>query len=109
MLVALVVSVVIIEGAFRPDLGWRPLVTAVTVALAFTLPWRRAHPMAVIVVAFGTLAVIDGAAAVMGAEPVGLWPGWAGERSPSATTGPSCRSWLGAPVALPKGWESLPS
>ncbi len=72
MLVALVVSVVIIEGAFRPDLGWRPLVTAVTVALAFTLPWRRAHPMAVIVVAFGTLAVIDGAAFVLGAEPVGL-------------------------------------
>ena len=72
MLVALVVSVVIIEGAFRPDLGWRPLVTAVAVALAFTLPWRRAHPMAVIVVAFGTLAVIDGAAFVLGAEPVGL-------------------------------------
>jgi len=72
MLVALVVSVVIIEGAFRPDLGWRPLVTAVAVALAFTLPWRRAHPMAVIVVAFGTLAVIDGAAAMMGVGPVGL-------------------------------------
>jgi signal transduction histidine kinase len=72
MLVALVVSVVIIEGTFRPDLVWRPLVTAVAVALAFTLPWRRAHPMAVFVVAFGTLAVLVGAAFVLGAGPVGL-------------------------------------
>ena len=34
MLVALVVSVVVIEGAFRPDLVWRPMVTAVAVTLA---------------------------------------------------------------------------
>ena len=72
MLVALVASVVIIEGAFRPDLVWRPLVMTVAVALVFTLPWRRAHPMAVVVVAFGTLAVIDGAAFVLGVEPGGL-------------------------------------
>lgn len=72
MLVALVMSVVVIEGAFRPDLVWRPMVTAVAVALAFTLPWRRSHPMAVVVVAFGTLALIDGAAVVLGAGPVGL-------------------------------------
>ena len=72
MLVAVVVSVVVIEGALRPDLVWRPMVTAVAVALAFTLPWRRSHPMAVVVVAFGTVGVIDGAAAVMGVGPVGL-------------------------------------
>ncbi len=72
MLVALVVSVVIIEGAFRPDLAWRPLVMMVAVALAFTLPWRRAYPMTVVVIAFGTLAVIDGVAFVLGAEPGGL-------------------------------------
>lgn len=73
MLVALVVSVAVIEGAFRPDVVWRPMVTAVAVALAFTLPWRRSHPMAVVVVAFGTLAVIDGATAVTGVGPVGLY------------------------------------
>lgn len=72
MLVALVVSIVIIEGAFRPDVVWRPMVTTVAVALVFTLPWRRSHPMAVVVVAFGTLALLDGAAFVLGAGPVGL-------------------------------------
>lgn len=71
-LVAVVASVVAIEGAFRSDLVWRPLVTAVAVALVFMLPWRRAHPMAVVVVAFGTLAVIDCVALVLGAETVGL-------------------------------------
>ncbi len=72
LLVALVVSIVMVEGAFRPDLVWRPLVTTVTVALAFTLPWRRTHPMAVVLVAFGALALIDGAAFVLDAEPIGL-------------------------------------
>ena len=72
MLVAVVVSVVVIEGTFRPDLVWRPMVTALAVALAFTLPWRRSHPLAVVVVAFGTLVLIDGAAVVLGAGPVGL-------------------------------------
>ncbi|CAN5739540.1 histidine kinase [soil metagenome] len=72
VLVALVASVVILEGTLRPDLVWRPIVTTVGVALAFTLPWRRTHPMAAVVLAFGTLALMDIAAFVLGAGPVGL-------------------------------------
>ncbi|MEO6121019.1 MAG: sensor histidine kinase [Acidimicrobiales bacterium] len=72
LLVAVAGSAVIIEGTFRPDVAWRPLVTAVAVALAFTLPWRRTQPMVVVVVAFGTVAVTDAASFVLGAAPVGL-------------------------------------
>lgn len=36
---------VLVEGSTRPDVAWRPLVTAVALALVPALLWRRRHPL----------------------------------------------------------------
>lgn len=36
---------VLVEGSTRPDVAWRPLVTAVALALVPVLLWRRRHPL----------------------------------------------------------------
>jgi hypothetical protein len=48
-----------LEAVLREDLEWRPVVLAVGVVLAFSLLWRRAHPLAAVVLAFGVLTAVD--------------------------------------------------
>lgn len=54
ILVAVVVCAAALEGLLRQDVIWRPVVLLQTVSLAFTLPWRRRYPLAVVAVAFGS-------------------------------------------------------
>jgi signal transduction histidine kinase len=54
---------------------WRPLSLVVVVALAFTLPWRRTHPLLVAAIAFGTTSAIDVVALARDVEWDGLGSG----------------------------------
>jgi signal transduction histidine kinase len=73
-LVGVLVAVALLEGALSPQVTWRPLATAVTVAVVPVLLWRRTHPLGAVVVAFGGLLVLTAAGLVAGAEaPVGLY------------------------------------
>ena len=49
-------AAIVLEGAFRPGLTWRAGCVAVALALLPTLLWRRTHPLAVVVIAFGVTA-----------------------------------------------------
>jgi signal transduction histidine kinase len=71
VLVAVLVSWSVIETVLGHDLVWRPVVLAVSVVIALTLLWRRSHPLAAVVVAFGTLTVVD-VARVLAADETGL-------------------------------------
>ncbi len=71
-LVAVIVSASVIEGVLRPDIPWREMSVAVSTGLAFMLPWRRTHSLAVAAVAFATVMSLDIAEAVAGVESPGL-------------------------------------
>jgi signal transduction histidine kinase len=58
-LVAVLAAWSVIEAVLRDGLAWRPLVVAVSVIIALTLPWRRTQPLRAVVVAFGTLLAFD--------------------------------------------------
>ena len=62
----------LLEGILQNDVAWRPFATIVAVALAPVLLWRRARPLACVVVAWGTALVLGLATLVGGAPNVGL-------------------------------------
>jgi signal transduction histidine kinase len=72
VLVAIALVAAAIETAVRDDLVWPVVSVAVVVLFAGTLPWRRVHPLGVVVVAFGTVSVIDVVALVQDTEWTGL-------------------------------------
>jgi len=71
-LVAALVPVAVLEGVIRDDLVWRVASVAVAVALLPTLLWRRTHPLATVVVAFGLLTVVDVVSLAVGVDWWGL-------------------------------------
>ncbi|WP_153934112.1 sensor histidine kinase [Aeromicrobium sp. S22] len=71
-LVAAVMVAALLEGVLRDDVAWRPIVTIVTIGLAPVLLWRRTHPLACVVAAFGTALVLGLASLVGGASSLGL-------------------------------------
>jgi len=72
VLVAVLVLTALLEGLLREQVEWRPVALVLAVALAWTLLWRRTHPLAVVAVTFGAVVALDIAVLVAGAEPVGL-------------------------------------
>ncbi len=62
----------LLEGVFRDDVTWRPFVTIVAVGVAPVLLWRRTHPLACVVVAFGAALVLGLASLTSGVSGVGL-------------------------------------
>lgn len=72
-LVAVLETAALIEGVLRPDVLWRPLAIIFAVVMIPSLLWRRTHPLAVIVVVFGSLTVIDVLAPATREEPFGLY------------------------------------
>jgi signal transduction histidine kinase len=73
VLVAVLVSSSVLETMLREDLAWRPVVFAVGVVVALTLLWRRAHPLAAVVAAFGVLTAVDVARILATDETALLW------------------------------------
>src|SRR3954462_4033329 len=62
----------LLEGVLRDDVAWRPFATIVAVGLAPVLLWRRTHPLACVVVSWGTAMVLGLATLAAGAPNVGL-------------------------------------
>jgi len=67
-LVVALVPVAVLEGVLREDLVWRVASVAVALALLPTLLWRRTHPLAAVVVAFGLLTVIHAVSLAVGVD-----------------------------------------
>src|SRR5918992_2252909 len=63
----------VLEALIRGGLAWRPLVLFVSLVVALALLWRRTHPLAAVVVAFGVLATVDGARVLASNEDGLLW------------------------------------
>lgn len=57
-LVAALPPLIVVEGILRPDLPWRVLWVAVTVALVPTLLWRRSRPLTMIAIAFPAVTLV---------------------------------------------------
>jgi signal transduction histidine kinase len=72
VLVGVVMVTALLEGVFRDDVAWRPVVTIVAVGLAPALLWRRTHPLACVVVGFGTGMALGLASQLAGIPGVGL-------------------------------------
>jgi signal transduction histidine kinase len=58
-LLAVLASGSALELLLREDRTWWPLLLAVSLVIALTLLWRRAHPLAAAAVAFGTMLAWD--------------------------------------------------
>jgi len=71
-LVVALIPVVVLEGVLREDLVWRVASVVVALALLPTLLWRRTHPLAAVVAAFGLLTVVDVASLAAGVDWMGL-------------------------------------
>ncbi len=63
-LLAVLLAGLVVEAVVHPDLVWRPVSLALGAALPFTVLWRRTHPIAMLVVAFGVIHVVSLAALV---------------------------------------------
>ncbi len=72
VLVAVLMATATLEGVLRDEVFWRPVALLLAVGLTWTLLWRRTHPLAVVVVAFGTLIVLNLVTLVGDTDPVGL-------------------------------------
>ena len=59
VLVAALVPTALLEGLLRDDVVWRPVSVLLGVTLPWTLLWRRTHPLAAVVVAFGAIIGVD--------------------------------------------------
>jgi signal transduction histidine kinase len=70
--VAVVVVAAVVETVVREPLVWRVASLVVTVAVALLLPWRRVHPLLVVVLAFGAMSAVDVVSLVAGVEWDGL-------------------------------------
>lgn len=69
---AALILVAILEGVLRPDLAWPVVTTAVAVVLLAALPWRRRHPLALVLALTGSTAVLDVAQFAAGVAGEGL-------------------------------------
>ena len=71
-LVVGLVPVAVLEGVLADELVWRAASVVIALALVPTLLWRRTHPLAVVVAAFGTFAVVDIVSLAAGVDWRGL-------------------------------------
>jgi signal transduction histidine kinase len=71
LVVGVLVAWAVLETLLRDDLVWRPVALAVAVVVALSLLWRRTHPLAAVVAAFGTLIAVD-VARILAADQSGL-------------------------------------
>ncbi|MFC3448537.1 sensor histidine kinase [Amycolatopsis speibonae] len=72
VLVGVVMVAALLEGVLRDDVAWRSFATIVAVGLAPVLLWRRTHPLACVVMAFGTAMALGLASLLGGIPSVGL-------------------------------------
>lgn len=72
-LVTLLAGAAVLENLLRDDVRWRPATVLPVVVLAFALLWRRTHPLAAVVISFGSVVLLDLASTLAGVDgSVGL-------------------------------------
>jgi signal transduction histidine kinase len=71
-IVSIIVLVATIETLVRNDVVWVIPSLVTTVGVAFLLPWRRVHPMSVVLIAFGTMSTGHAVALLQDVEWEGL-------------------------------------
>ncbi len=71
-LIAVLIPLAVLEGMFRDDLVWRVASVAVAILLLPTLLWRRTHPLATLLIGFGTLTFVDVFSLAVGTDWIGL-------------------------------------
>ena len=59
LLVGVFTAAALVEGIFRPDLAWRPLVTVLALALLPALLWRRSRPLLAVLVGWGVAGLLS--------------------------------------------------
>jgi signal transduction histidine kinase len=73
-LVAVLAGTAVLEGVLGDHVVWPALATTVTVAIVPVLLWRRTHPLAAVVVSYGTLMALTLLGVFLDAgNPVGLY------------------------------------
>jgi O-antigen ligase len=65
----------LLEGMFRSDVLWRPVVLVLALALVWTLLWRRTRPLLMVAIAFVPLSLLSAASLITGVAPVDLFLG----------------------------------
>lgn len=74
VLVAAFVAAAVLEGVLREEVLWRPLVVLHATAMAVAVPWRRTHPLGVVVLGFGFAALLGAADLILDVDgEVGLY------------------------------------
>ena len=73
LLVGVLVPTALLEGILRDDVIWRPLAIALSLVAVASLLWRRTHPLAMVLVVFGSLIVLNVVAMLESAGSVGLY------------------------------------
>jgi signal transduction histidine kinase len=73
LFVAVIVVAATLETIFRDPLIWPVTSLAVAVGVALLLPWRRVHPMLVVLVAFGTMSAVEAVSLLRDVEWEGLF------------------------------------
>lgn len=66
------VPIAVLEGVLAEELVWRVASVVIALVLAPVLLWRRAHPLASVLVAFGLITTVDVASLVVGVDWRGL-------------------------------------
>jgi signal transduction histidine kinase len=67
---------VVLEATLREDVVWRPVAVVFAVWLCVLPMWRRTHPLAMVVLGFGAIILLQVASHVAALrEPVGLYTG----------------------------------
>ncbi|MFO6454396.1 MULTISPECIES: sensor histidine kinase [unclassified Aeromicrobium] len=59
LLAGVFATAALVEGAVRPDVAWRPLVTVLGLALVPALLWRRSHPLVAASVGWGVAGLLS--------------------------------------------------
>ncbi|MGK2950612.1 MAG: sensor histidine kinase [Acidimicrobiales bacterium] len=72
LLVAAVAVVASVEAVVRTELVWAATSLALTIGVALLLPWRRVHPLPVVILAFGTMTAAHAVSVVRDVEWEGL-------------------------------------
>jgi signal transduction histidine kinase len=72
-LVAVLIAGALLEGFLRDDVAGRPLAIAWAVILAFTLLWRRTHPLVVTAIAFSSILVFNLVTLLRSDPSIGLY------------------------------------
>ncbi len=66
-------AVAVAEGVARPDLAWRPLVTALALVLVPALLWRRVRPLTAALAGWGVAGVLSVLQLTAHTGDLGLW------------------------------------